>query len=189
MIMDNRLFLVQIERLKNQWPHGNWSPEKMRSIWDLVKFIDISWLEGLVTIMLANHRTAPQVKDFKNAVHVYHSEKRAAESLFEKPDDNRTSIFSEEERKEMWKTVMDIATGKLSKKDARLFQDAVQSALDAHYKFNCKVCFDKGEVFANRENYSYIFRCSCSKGQTKPDAWPVYNPMDRRYVIDDHKIR
>lgn len=180
-LMSRVSFDLQIDRLRNNWPKDKWTNERVRFIWDVVKFQPIEWLDSTVTFFLGTFKQVPQIKDFKERL-----PRKTTQPEYVK---EMQSIFSLEEKAEMWATIKEIASGRVSKENARLFQDTVQAALDVHYKYKCHQCMDKGFLIAiNEEQHEFVFKCSCEQGQRRLEIWPTWSGWDRSMSLKDYQI-
>lgn len=118
-------FYRTAQRLIDVWPNS-FPEERLRLIKITVGDQESLWFEKLVNSMIANNRQAPLPQEFIEAVNM-EGRKRYLEAQPQYKEFK--SIFSDEEKKEMFKFLKLIGEGKINQEDAAKYAEVIASAL------------------------------------------------------------
>lgn len=120
-------FQLQIDRLRSTWP-SSYPEEKVTLIWRTVRDMPEFWFENLVSKLIAHSRAAPLPVDFIEAFEVHRKKNRNFSSSIDAGPKN-VSIFSDEERKQLFEICRKAASGAISKQESKKHADLVAEAL------------------------------------------------------------
>lgn len=160
-------FKTESGKLQRFYGNGQFNDSKLDILWDVVAPMNREWFARVIKKFLQSSKVSPMPVDFLELKKV---ELRSieAEQDRNKHDQTFTSIFSEQERREMFDMVMRISSGELDKNDIRNFRDTVISALENNNINFCRICENSGIVTAQKNNTDQQsecwLRCSCKKG-------------------------
>lgn len=106
-----------------------------------------------------------------------------------KPREVDHSIFTDEERKELWQYVRQVMAGKISRAEAVKYAAFLQEHINNKKKEQgrCLTCTD-GYVFAVEKDNTHagetVFKCFCGLGSTRPEPYNTWSEaMGYRYEI------
>lgn len=142
-------------------------------------FQDLPLEDGcdVISKLLFQSRYAPVESDFREVIRMLKSKKifERKSSLEQRTED---SIFSQQERDEMFKFMKDASRGKYNDKECKQYADMIQKLVRERGKKTCSECED-GIVFARRKNEThaapYVFKCTCDYGLRRQETYPKWD--------------
>ncbi len=145
-------FNTQLDRLRTTWPQpSNWSPEKLKLIWQAVNHRNSFWFEKTVTNMISTYKGPPTPNNFLEAERVESRRLNIGKYNLNIPKHpSEKSIFSDQDRKEMFTVMKGAMDGKISGSDAIEYAKMIYQTLkekgvrlDYRLKDNGNIVFDE----------------------------------------------
>lgn len=119
-------FEHEMTRLASTWPHS-FPTERSKVIWVAVKDQEHLWFKKLVTDYIASNKQAPLPSDIIKDLSAY--EKQKVLNTVRIDYKMRDSVFSSDERKEMFEIMKRAATGVISREQAMHYAEMVANSL------------------------------------------------------------
>lgn len=129
--MEHHEFLKDMARLTDRFGTKRYPREVCQEIWNECAEHSSHWFSNLITRFISTKSIGPLAIEFKQSSLSEKKRKQAGNTSSSRPHPSETSVFSLEERAEMFEIMKRAANGIISREDALKYAEMVEASLRA----------------------------------------------------------
>lgn len=174
-------FTEQMGRIASVFGKNAYADERIKLIWREVKDLSPEWMAKTADHFIGEERQAPLLPQFRLAI----AEERERLWAIEKKKHAQEaqkffhSSYQGDDVRAVCQTIVKKVNQGMSDTEFASFVKMLSNVADSSPKASpnreCKMCGDSGVISCrDEENYRWIFRCRCSKGNRLSKNYVVY---------------
>ena len=171
-------FKNQMDRLAETFGATQYKPARVELIWREVRDFDCKWFEKVVDGFIGSERQAPLLPEFSK--HISEERERQYRIKRDQEQSDVNAFYKSTYHSDDIKTIMGMIKKRMVKEvsdgDWNKFTEMLNYMPKHRAPTRCKSCDDSGLVFYRKQESlgEDVYRCFCSKGSSKPKAYPLW---------------
>lgn len=164
--LEMALFMLEMKKITEQFGTKAYSDHKINLIYKEFMWFSQQLLTQVIDDLIGHARFAPTLTDFMDSKAKFREEEHAK---LKAKRAKETPRLSPDEFSKGFAAISKMMTQQDFDKFPKMAKYVTNISTST-----CKICGDDGLCNAEKDKYSYVFRCNCLSGKERREAFPLW---------------